>query len=137
LDSQTSPKGEIAFPNGENFLLGGEILLEEAFYCFLYALIFLPFQCLILKGRKLCTKAKQSYQILKNNNLKKIITFQLVYNCDTRFAKQRSWGLFFLCFFPHPVVVLGIWNLWKTFITRAVEFIWFGACDGGGSCRVG
>jgi hypothetical protein len=30
--------------------------------------------------------------------------------CDTRFAKKRSWGLFFLFFFPHPVVVLGIWN---------------------------
>jgi hypothetical protein len=53
------------------------------------------------------------------------------FKCDTRFAKKRSWGLFFFCFFPHPVVVLGIWNLWKTFITRAVEFIWFGACDGG------
>jgi hypothetical protein len=56
--------------------------------------------------------------------------------CDTRFAKKRSRGLFFL-FFPHPVVVLGIWNLWKTFTTRAVEFILFGACDGVGSCRVG
>jgi hypothetical protein len=31
-------------------------------------------------------------------------------NCDTRFAKKRNWGLFFLFFFPHPVVVLGIWN---------------------------
>jgi hypothetical protein len=31
-------------------------------------------------------------------------------HCDTRFAKKRSWGLFFFCFFPHPVVVLGIWN---------------------------
>jgi hypothetical protein len=30
--------------------------------------------------------------------------------CDTRFAKKRSWGLFFLFFFPHPVVVLGIWD---------------------------
>jgi hypothetical protein len=28
-------------------------------------------------------------------------------SCDTRFAKKRSWGLFFL-FFPHPVVVLEI-----------------------------
>jgi transposase InsO family protein len=59
-----------------------------------------------------------------------------VYLCDTRFAKKRSWGLLCL-FFPHPVVVLGIWNLWKTFTTRALEFIWFGACDGVGSCRVG
>ena len=30
--------------------------------------------------------------------------------CDTRFAKKRSWGLFFLFFFPHLVVVLGIWD---------------------------
>jgi hypothetical protein len=33
--------------------------------------------------------------------------------CDTRFAKKRSWELFFLFFFPHPVVVLGIWNFVK------------------------
>jgi hypothetical protein len=57
--------------------------------------------------------------------------------CDTRFAKKKSWRLFFL-FFPHSIVAfLGISNLWKTFTTRAVEFLWFGACDGVGSCHVG
>jgi hypothetical protein len=83
--------------------------------------------------------AKEIWDVLKTTHegdeVTKITKRETI--CDTRFAKKRSWGLFFFCFFPHPVVVLGIWNLWKTFITRAVEFIWFGACDGGGSCRVG
>jgi ribonuclease HI len=52
--------------------------------------------------------------------------------------QRREVGGCSFCFFlPNPVVVLGIWNLWKTFTIMAVEFIWFGAGDGVGSCRVG
>jgi hypothetical protein len=52
--------------------------------------------------------------------------------------QRREVGGCSFCFFlPHPVVVLGIWNLWKTFTIMVVEFIWFGAGDGVGSCRVG
>jgi hypothetical protein len=60
-----------------------------------------------------------------------------LYLCDTRFAKKRSCGLFFLFFSSFGCCILGIWNLWKAFTTRTVEFLWFGACDGVGSCRVG
>jgi hypothetical protein len=58
-------------------------------------------------------------------------------SCDTRFAKKRSWGLFFLFFFLIRLLFWGFGILWKTFTTRAVEFIWFDACVTVGSCRVG
>jgi hypothetical protein len=52
--------------------------------------------------------------------------------------RREVGGCFFVFFFSSfGCCILGIWNLWKTFTTRAVEFIWFGACDGVGSCRVG
>jgi hypothetical protein len=57
--------------------------------------------------------------------------------CDTRFAKKRSWGLFFLFFFLIRLLFWGFGILWKTFTTRAVEFIWFDASVAVGSCRVG
>jgi hypothetical protein len=57
--------------------------------------------------------------------------------CDTRFAKKRSWRLFFL-FFSHSVDAFWKFGIWgKSFTSRAVEFVWLGACDGVGSCRVG
>jgi uncharacterized membrane protein len=57
--------------------------------------------------------------------------------CDTRFAKKRSWRLFF-CFFSHSVVAFwGFGICGKSFTSRAVEFVWLGACDGVGSYRVG
>ena len=57
--------------------------------------------------------------------------------CDTRFAKKRSWRLFFL-FFSHSVVVFwGFGICGKSFTSRAVEFVWLGACDGVESYRVG
>jgi hypothetical protein len=60
-----------------------------------------------------------------------------VHHCDTRFAKKRSWGLFFLFFFLIRLLFWGFGILWKTFTTRAVEFIWFDACVAVESCRVG
>ena len=57
--------------------------------------------------------------------------------CDTRFAKKRSWKLFFL-FFSHSVVAFWEFGIWgKSFTSRAVEFLWLGACIGVGSRRVG
>jgi hypothetical protein len=57
--------------------------------------------------------------------------------CDTRFAKKGSWRLFFL-FFSHSVDAFWEFGIWgKSFTSRAVEFVWLGACDGVGSCRVG
>jgi hypothetical protein len=58
-------------------------------------------------------------------------------NCDTRFAKKRSWRLFFL-FFSHSVYAFWEFGIWgKSFTSRAVGFVWLGACDGVGSYRVG
>jgi hypothetical protein len=57
--------------------------------------------------------------------------------CDTRFAKKRSWRLFFFVFFLIRVMCFGIWNLWETFTSRTVEFLWLDAGDRVGSYRVG
>jgi hypothetical protein len=63
-----SLKGEIAFPNRENFLLGGEILFRgQAFNCFLYALSCLPFRCLIRKGEKFVDQSKPKLSNTKNH----------------------------------------------------------------------
>ena len=52
--------------------------------------------------------------------------------CDTRFAKKRSWRLFFFCcfcFFSHSVDAFwGFGNFGrKTFTSRIVEFLWLDA----------
>jgi hypothetical protein len=61
--------------------------------------------------------------------------------CDTRFAKKRSWRLFFFVVFVFPHSVDALWGFGnfgrKTFTSRIVEFFWLDACDGVGSCRVG
>jgi hypothetical protein len=57
--------------------------------------------------------------------------------CDTRFAKKRSWRLFF-CFFRIRLLRFGdLEFVEKSFTSRAVEFVWLGACDGVESYRVG
>jgi hypothetical protein len=51
---------------------------------------------------------------------------------------QREVGGYSFCFFSHSVVVFwGFGICGKSFTSRAVEFVWLGACDGVGSCRVG
>jgi hypothetical protein len=40
--------------------------------------------------------------------------------------------------FPHSGDALwefGIWNLWKIFTCKTVEFLWLVVCDGVGSCQ--
>jgi hypothetical protein len=52
--------------------------------------------------------------------------------------QRREVGGYSFCFFlSFGGCVLGIWNLRKTFTSRAVEFLWLGACIGVGSRRVG
>jgi hypothetical protein len=71
----------------------------------------------------------------KEANLSSHCAYQ--HDCDNRFAKKRSWKLFFL-FFSHSVVAFWEFGIWgKSFTSRAVEFLWLGACNGAGSCRVG
>jgi hypothetical protein len=71
----------------------------------------------------------------------KVLVFcskSIINYCDTQFAKKRSWRLFFLFFFSHSVVAFWGFGIWeKSFTSRAVEFIWLGACDWVRSCRVG
>jgi hypothetical protein len=62
----------------------------------------------------------------------------LGYKCDTRFAKKRSSRVFFLFFSSLSVVAFWEFGIWgKTFTSKAVEFLWLGACIGDGSRRVG
>jgi hypothetical protein len=57
---------------------------------------------------------KKKTPIASNDSNISFKTFDASYVCDTRFAKKRSWRVFFLFFFlSFGVCVLGIWNLRK------------------------
>ena len=51
--------------------------------------------------------------------------------------QRREVGGCSFCFFLIRLLFWGFGILWKTFTTRAVEFIWFDASVAVGSCRVG
>jgi hypothetical protein len=52
--------------------------------------------------------------------------------------QRREVGGYSFCFFSHSVDAFWEFGIWgKSFTSRAVEFVWLGACDGVGSCRVG
>jgi hypothetical protein len=51
--------------------------------------------------------------------------------------QRREVGGYSFCFFSHSVDAFWEFGIWgKSFTSRAVEFVWLGACDGVGSCRV-
>jgi hypothetical protein len=52
--------------------------------------------------------------------------------------QKREVGGYSFCFFSHSVDVFWEFGIWgKSFTSRAVEFVWLGACDGVRRCRVG
>jgi hypothetical protein len=52
--------------------------------------------------------------------------------------QRREVGGYSFCFFSHSVDAFWEFGIWgKSFTSRAVEFVWLGACDGVGSYRVG
>jgi hypothetical protein len=52
--------------------------------------------------------------------------------------QKREVGGYSFCFFSHSVDVFWEFGIWgKTLTSRTVEFVWLGAYDGVGSCRVG
>jgi hypothetical protein len=52
--------------------------------------------------------------------------------------QRREVGGYSFCFFSHSVDAFWEFGIWgKSFTSRVVEFVWLGACDGVGSCRVG
>jgi hypothetical protein len=55
----------------------------QVYYCFMYALICLPFRCLIPKGEKFVDQSKPKSSNTKNHQFKNFMTFQLVYNLSS------------------------------------------------------